>query len=231
MSHTMTFSCDVIWRARLFSPFLHQPNVGARFTELTVESQLRQQKLAGTVSPVSSVCLQSALCLCCTFSVCGGSSCPVSGKTHTGYKVLSHHVSVWSLIPQQYTNLMQFFCIWELDSWKSMSLETTPNMYLSKRMVQAFFFVAISSTEYVRENTFSRQSQTLFFQDLAQAGFSRQQRHETSAEQRASAQHCSASPVKLKALCATSRSESFADTAVPCAPLRTRSSRGPEAAA
>ena len=28
-----------------------------RFTELTVESQLSLQKVAGTVSPVSSVCL------------------------------------------------------------------------------------------------------------------------------------------------------------------------------
>ena len=52
----------------------------------------------GVVSTVSSVCLQSALCLCCPFSVSVGSSCPVSGKAHIGYKVLSHHVSVWSLI-------------------------------------------------------------------------------------------------------------------------------------
>ena len=36
---------------------LDQPNVGARFTELTVESQLSLQKVAGTVSPVSSVYL------------------------------------------------------------------------------------------------------------------------------------------------------------------------------
>ena len=56
----------------------------------------------GRVSPVSSVYLQSALCLCCTFSIFVGSSCPVSGKAHIGYKVLSYHVSVWSLIPQQW---------------------------------------------------------------------------------------------------------------------------------
>ena len=37
--------------------FLDQPNVGARFVELTVESQLSLQKVAGTVSPVSFVCL------------------------------------------------------------------------------------------------------------------------------------------------------------------------------
>ena len=99
MSHTVTFSRDLLWRARLFSPFLDQPNVGTRFAELTVESQLSLQKVAVTVSPVSSVCLKSALCLCCTFSVFGGSSCPVSGKAHIGYKAVSHHVSVWSLIP------------------------------------------------------------------------------------------------------------------------------------
>ena len=37
--------------------FLDQPNVGTRLAELTVESQLSLQKVAGTVSPVSSVCL------------------------------------------------------------------------------------------------------------------------------------------------------------------------------
>ena len=93
------FSCDVSWRVRLLSPFLDQSNVGAQFTELTVESQLSLQKVAGTVSPVSSVFLLSALCLCCTLSVFRGSS-PASGKTHIGCKVLSHHVSVWSLILQ-----------------------------------------------------------------------------------------------------------------------------------
>ena len=58
--------------------------------------------LQSSVSPVSSVCLWSALCLCCTLSVFGGSSCPVSGKTLIGWKVLSHHVSVRSLISQQW---------------------------------------------------------------------------------------------------------------------------------
>ena len=38
---------------------------------------------ATAVSPVSSVCIQSALCLCCALSVFDGSSRPVSGKnTH-----------------------------------------------------------------------------------------------------------------------------------------------------
>ena len=42
------------------------------------------------------VCAVSVLHILCLV----GSSCPVSGKAHIGYKVLSHHVSVWSLIPQ-----------------------------------------------------------------------------------------------------------------------------------
>ena len=42
------------------------------------------------------------VCAVSVLSVFGGSSCPVSGKAHIGYKVLSHHVSVWSLILQQW---------------------------------------------------------------------------------------------------------------------------------
>ena len=46
--------------------------------------QRRTDKKEQLVSPVSSVCFWSALCLCCTLSVFDGSSCPVSGKTHVG---------------------------------------------------------------------------------------------------------------------------------------------------
>ena len=35
-----------------------------------------------------------------------GSSCPVSVKAYIGYKVLSHHVSVWSLIPHQLRSIV-----------------------------------------------------------------------------------------------------------------------------
>ena len=66
---------------------LDQPNAGMRPSESTVESQLSLQKVAGTVSPVSSVCLQSALCLSCSLSAFDGSSRSVSGQTHIGWKV------------------------------------------------------------------------------------------------------------------------------------------------
>ena len=58
MFHTMVSSRDVVEDETLllFLSF-DQPSAGARFTELTVESQLSLQKVARTVSPVSSDCL------------------------------------------------------------------------------------------------------------------------------------------------------------------------------
>ena len=103
MFHTMAFPSDVLWRARLSPLSLLISRMDKR--ESTVESQLSQKKVAGTVSPVSFVYLQSALCLCCTLSVCVGASRPVSGKIHWVKKVLSLHVSVWSSISQQQEEL------------------------------------------------------------------------------------------------------------------------------
>ena len=98
MSHTMTFSRDALWRARLFSPFLDQPNVGTRFTELTVESQLSLQKVAGTFSHflcLPLVCAVSVLHILCLWRL------KLSSQWKSTHCVqLSHHVSVWSLIPQ-----------------------------------------------------------------------------------------------------------------------------------
>ena len=62
---------------------LDQLNAEMRPGESTVESQLSLQKVAGTVSPVSSVCLLSALCLSCSLSVFDGSSRPVRVEKHT----------------------------------------------------------------------------------------------------------------------------------------------------
>ena len=103
-----TNSRDHVNQANVFTTKGNQPTVhqGFRIADL-LEQYLRgispcQESLSrlcripetqresvqeAIVSPVSSVCLLSALCLCCTFSVFGGSSCPVSGKAHIGYKV------------------------------------------------------------------------------------------------------------------------------------------------
>ena len=100
VSHNDVFSCDVLWRARLFSPFLDQPNVGTRFTELTVSHSSAYRKWRGLFLPFP-LSASSLRCVCVAqFSVFVGSRCPVSGKAHIGYKVMSHHVYVWSLIPQ-----------------------------------------------------------------------------------------------------------------------------------
>ena len=57
----------MLWRARLFSPFLDQPNVGTRFTELTVESQESGGDCFSRflcLPPVCAVSVLHIICLC-----------------------------------------------------------------------------------------------------------------------------------------------------------------------
>ena len=70
---------------------MHLVNLGKIF-------RLGVRNLFLTFPPSAS----SLRCVCVAHSVFVGSSCPVSGEAHIGDEVLSHHVSVWSLISQQW---------------------------------------------------------------------------------------------------------------------------------
>ena len=81
----------MLWRARLFSPFLGQPNVGTRFTELTVESQLSLQKVCGERVVEKGALIENVRSVfglpCPIFRVVVGKNC-VTLSTETFWKSL-----------------------------------------------------------------------------------------------------------------------------------------------
>ena len=91
MSHTMASSRDVVCRARPSSS-LDQPNAGMRPSESTVESQLSLQKVAGTVSPVSSL-----RCACLVHFPSLMAQVAQSVEKHTVGRRCSHMMSLFGL--------------------------------------------------------------------------------------------------------------------------------------